>query len=156
MKVIYNHLPHGGVGNQPDTIVVHCMAEYLLDPHPVDAIAFLDRIKLSAHAIVKPNGNVHVCRDDDETAWHARGHNQDSLGIEFLVPGEHDYVSFIERIKTPYVTPEAWDAGVECVRRWIDTYDIGTVIRHSTLSPGRKVDPGAGFNWDRFVEEIYA
>lgn len=155
--IINRHLEHGGnKRNEPSRIVVHCMAEYILDPDPIHAPDFLDAYKLSAHALVAPNGDIYLCRDDDERAWHARGYNTDSLGIEFLVEGEHTYATFVEAIKTQYITTAQWEAGVEAVRSWVDAYEISInrIDRHSDLSPGRKVDPGEGFPWTDFLNRL--
>lgn len=132
------------------------MAEYIKDPDPIHAPTFLEQYKLSAHALITPSGDTILCRDDDQRAWHARGYNTDSLGIEFLVEGEHDYASFVEKIKSPYLSVMQFDAGIEAVRSWIDAYDISInrIDRHSDLSPGRKVDPGAGFPWKIFLERL--
>lgn len=153
----HTHLNHGGDSiNNPKRIVVHCMGEFIVDPEPKHAPDFLDEYKLSAHALVAPNGDIYLCRDDDERAWHARGYNTDSLGIEFLVEGEHTYATFIEAIKTQYLTTDQWEAGITAVRSWIDAYDISinAIDRHSDLSPGRKVDPGEGFPWQDFLNRL--
>lgn len=154
----YSPLEAGNKNNRPKMIVVHSMGEFLLDPHPIHATDFLEKIKLSAHALVAPSGDIYICRDDDQGAYHAKGYNTDSLGIEFLVAGHHDYGSFLETIKTDWVTDEQWDAGVQAVRYWMESYDIPIhkVVRHSDISPGRKVDPGVGFKWDKFKEAISA
>lgn len=150
------HLSHGGKDiNRPELIVIHSMGEYVLDgEHRDHAVKFLDRYGLSAHALGAPDGGIYRCRSAGEIAWHARGHNTNSLGYEFLVEGEHDYASFIERIKTPYVTDAQFKAGVEQVREWIDLFGIKRVVRHSDLSPGRKVDPGTGFPWQEFLSVL--
>jgi N-acetyl-anhydromuramyl-L-alanine amidase AmpD len=138
-------------------IIVHSMGEFLLDPQPIHATDFLEKLGLSAHVLVSPNGDLYLCRDDDQVAWHAKGYNKDSLGIEFLVPGHHNYGSFIETIKSPWVKEEQWAAGVKAVRAWVEAYDIAPsrLLRHSDVSPGRKVDPGAGFDWERFTNQVY-
>ena len=149
---------NGSSRNSPRRIVVHSMAEFLMDPQPIHATDFLEKIGLSAHALIDPRGVVFVCRDEDEGAYHAKGYNQNSLGLEFLVPGHHTYGSFLEEIKSDnWLTQAAWEAGVTCVRRWCHTYDIprDKVFRHSDLSPGRKVDPGSGFKWDKFLDEVF-
>ncbi len=130
------------------------MGEYIIDPEPIHAPDFLDKYKLSAHALVKPNGDIYICRDDDEVAWHARGHNTDSLGIEFLVEGEHTYATFLDKIKTPYLSVMQLDAGIEAVKTWLASYPIEELVRHSDISPGRKVDPGDGFPWSDFLKEV--
>lgn len=155
MALIDYPLEHGGKRlNKPNRIVIHSMAEYIKDPDPVHASEFLRNYKLSAHALVAPNGDLYLLRDDDQRAWHARGFNKNSLGLEFLVEGEHDYGSFIEAIKQPFVTTAQWEAGVEAVRNWLSAYDIEHLDRHSDLSPGRKVDPGAGFHWQDFLTRV--
>lgn len=130
------------------------MGEYLLDPDPVHAQAFLAKYKLSAHLLVAPDGDVYVCRDEDRRAWHARGFNTNSLGVEFLVEGEHNYGTFLEAIKQPYITTAQWESGVDAVRSWVDTYNITEVLRHSDVSPGRKLDPGEGFPWQDFLNRL--
>jgi len=144
--------------NKPRRIIVHSMAEFILDPNPIHATDFLEKLGLSAHALVDPKGDIFLCRDDDQIAWHAKGYNRDTLGIEFLLKGHHDYGSFIEAIKSPWTTVSQWTAGVDAVRSWVAAYDIPreNVVRHSDLSPGRKVDPGAGFNWDEFLNTVFS
>ena len=150
-------LEAGNKHNKPKMIVVHYMGEFITDPYPIHAQDFLAKLGLSAHALICPNGDVIVCRCDDEGAYHARGYNTDSLGVEFLVQGNHDYTSFIETIKTDYVTAAQWDAGVEVVKNWATAWNIPKekVVRHCDISPGRKVDPGTGFKWTEFQNKIF-
>lgn len=152
----YEPLEAGNRHNNPKMIVVHAMGEFLLDPNPIHASDFLAKLGLSAHALVEPNGDITICRDDDQGAYHARGYNTDSIGIEFLVEGHHNYETFLEMIKTDYVTDAQWVSGVQAVRNWMHGHDIpvSKVVRHSDISPGRKVDPGKGFKWSKFLTEI--
>ena len=144
-----------GAGSQtPKRIVVHCMAEYL-DTEPTDfhTVDFLRKSGISAHAFVTPSGVVVRSRRDDQGAWHAKSFNTDSLGVEFLVPGVHTYATFLDRIKTRYLTKAQYASGVELVRQWRSDHDIENVDRHSDLSPGRKLDPGRGFPWTQFLSD---
>lgn len=154
MNIINRHLSHGAEKNNPNLIVIHAMGEYISDPNPMLAVDFLDKLGLSAHALILPNCDVMICRRPDQGAYHARGFNTDSLGLEFLVEGDHDYESFIKSIKKPYLAKGQLEAGVELVRHWEKMYNINKVVRHSDLSPGRKVDPGRGFPWDKFINEV--
>jgi len=155
MNVIERPLPKGNKYNNPKMIVVHAMAEYLHTKEGlVFAPDFLEKIGLSAHALIIPNGDVMICRPDNKGAYHARGFNTDSLGVEFLVRGVHDYGSYISEIKKDYVTDAQYEAGSELVRQWVNDHSIKTIARHSDISPERKVDPGAGFHWDEFLEMI--
>lgn len=154
--IIHHPLEAGADRQTPKKIVVHSMGEFILDPKPIHASDFLAKLGLSAHALVCPDGDIYVCRDDDEGAYHARGYNRNSLGIEFLVEGHHNYASFIEKIKSPFVTEDQLKAGIEAVKSWVRAYDIPRekILRHSDISPGRKVDPGAGFPWGDFLDEV--
>ena len=141
--------------NAPSRIIVHCMAEFLdLDPKDMSAYDFLISQGLSAHILVTPGGTCIRMLNDGAVGAHAKGHNQNTLGIEFLVPGVHTYGSFLERIKKPYVTEAQYTTGVLQVCEWMDTYGIDSAERHSDISPGRKFDPGDGFPWNDFLEDI--
>ena len=156
--IINAHIPYGGGKQRPTEIIVHCMGEHIQNeknPEVYDhAVAFLNEYKLSAHALIAPNGDIYRCRFDEEQAWHARGHNKNTLGIEFLVEGEHDYGSFVDTIKRPYLTKLQMESGLLMVKDWLQLHDIKSIKRHSDISPGRKVDPGAGFPWDHFLGKL--
>lgn len=151
--IVNSHLAHpmNGRLQLPDTIIVHSMGEFILDQH---AVGFLGSIKLSAHSLIGPDGTNYICREDTETASHAKGFNKNSLGIEFLVPGKHNYASFLEAIKHDYVTGQAYEAGLNQIKQWLRDWPIKTISRHSDVSPERKVDPGTGFPWQRLMNDI--
>lgn len=156
MAIIQARLRKGNRYNNPKLIVVHAMGEFIKDPEPTHAVRFLQNYGLSAHALIASDGDVYICRDPSQGAYHARKFNTNSLGIEFLVAGEHDYASFVSTIAANgWVSPSQWNAGIEVVRGWMKDYTITEVVRHSDISPGRKVDPGAGFPWDKFRARIY-
>ncbi len=158
MNIRYDMLEHGSLGNNPKMIVVHAMGELINNGKKIQpARDFLDEYELSAHVLAEPNGDLIVCRSEDQVAWHARGYNQNSLGIEILVPGEHNYGSFLKAIKkTNWATDEQMQSAAEQIAEWQHIYhiNIDKVVRHSDLSPDRKVDPGSGFNWVAFQKLI--
>jgi len=149
------HNPNGPKKNKPNRIIVHAMSEYLVeDGEALHASDFLEKHGLSAHALVTPDGEIITCRYDDEGAWHAKGYNTDSLGIEFLVEGLHTYTEFLEAMKTNYVTSSQWNAGVDHIIHWVENHPIERIDRHSDVDPARKFDPGQGFDWERFMAEF--
>jgi len=139
----------------PDTIVIHAMGEFIAgNEWNNHAVHYLNSIGLSAHSLIAPDGTNYRCRNDNESAYHAAGFNTNSLGLEFLVPGQHSYMSFLEAIKHNYITDEQYEAGVLQVREWIDLWPIKKIVRHSDISPERKVDPGVGFPWQQFLNDL--
>lgn len=135
-------------------VIMHAMGEYIGNQYAPD---FLDSIKLSAHVLVTPSGSIIKCREDTEVAWHAKGFNSNSLGVEFLVPGHHDYGTFLDTIAQPgWLTPEQFDAGVNLVAAWAYKYGLNgdQLVRHSDIDPDRKKDPGAGFPWEELRSKV--
>ena len=151
------HLPKGLKHNQPKKIVLHTMAEFInYDGEDMYAPYFLRKIGLSAHSLITPIGQEILCRYPTEGAYHAKGHNTDSLGLEFLMQGVHTYESFLETLKTPYLSAAAFDKGVEVVKGWMDKFDIPIeeVVTHQEIDPDRKYDPGTGFPLEEFKNEL--
>jgi N-acetyl-anhydromuramyl-L-alanine amidase AmpD len=149
-------ITYGGGPQAPRRIIIHVMGEFIRD---VDkdyyAPDWLKKLKLSAHAMATPSGVILHCHNEKLIAWHAKGYNTDSLGIEFLVPGIHTYDTLIEATKTPYLSEVQYQAGVEQIRTWMHDFGITQVDRHSDVDPKRRwFDPGAGFPWERFQTDI--
>ena len=155
MRVAGIPLPKGAADQTPQRIVIHSMGEFI-DTATDDfhAVEFLRHIGLSAHAFITPSGVVIRSRKDEQGAYHAKGYNTDSLGVEFLVPGLHTYGSFVDAIAVEYLTDAQYTAGVALVQEWLDNHTIMHVDRHSDLRPSRKVDPGAGFPWEKFRADV--
>jgi len=151
MNVIKRYSGIGGGIQTPDTLVIHAMSEYI---NGMYADEFLSSMGLSAHFLLKPNGEFIKLRKTTEVAWHAKGFNTNSIGIEVLVEGSHTYDTFLEKIKTDWVKPEQYKALIEMSNGIIEHYDIENVVRHSDLSPERKKDPGDGFKWQYFKDQL--
>ena len=141
----------------PVKVIVHSMAEFIeYEGETLHAYDFLKKIGLSAHALICPDGTVIRCREDDQGGYHARGFNKDSLGVEILVHGKHDYGSFINTIKKPYMTFDQHCACVELLRDWCSNHDIVSIDRHSDIDKERKKDPGLGCPWKQILIDVKA
>jgi len=153
MKVIKRYSGIGGGVQLPTRLIIHSMSEIIDDKH---ASAFLQGVKLSAHFLIEVNGDVMKLRKTHEVAWHARSHNTNSIGIEVLVKGEHTYQSFLDDIQTDWVFHEQYDSLIELSKNIQEYYDISKedVVRHSDIDPGRKFDPGTGFDWDHLQKHL--
>lgn len=100
-------------------------------------------IQVSAHFLVRRQGDLVQFVDTGERAWHAgesswRGRpncNDYSIGIELEgLEGE--------RFEAPQYAVLA--QLIESLGR---RYPIESVAGHEQVAPGRKADPGAGFDW---------
>lgn len=154
--VLNKSLPNGAKYQTPHKIILHSMGEYILfdSGEKKHAYDFLKSIGLSAHALICPDGTVIRCREDNQGAWHAKGFNRGSLGVEFLVKGAHTYGSFKKAIKKPYITFEQHVAGVELLRDWCSSYTITSIEEHRSISPKRKYDLGDGFPLQQFLQDV--
>jgi N-acetylmuramoyl-L-alanine amidase len=142
---------HGGM--KPDMIVLH----YTGMESASAACAWLRDPKsgVSCHYLVDEEGVVVQMVDEEMRAWHAglsswRGAsdiNTRSIGIEIQNPGHSQgYPDF----------PDAQMAGVIMLCHDIlGRHEIPSrnIVAHSDVAPGRKVDPGEKFSWDRLHQK---
>lgn len=157
MQSFWRKNPNGG-GHQPypDTLIIHAMSEFVIgnDGKVRHATEHLEHDGTSVHAMVTPSGDIIRTRPDNRVAYHCRGHNVNSLGVEVLVAGAYDWGTFVERIKREYVKPDQFDCLVDFVRGWRGVHPtIKHIKRHSDINPN-KPDVGAGFHWERFLKEV--
>jgi len=160
---------------QPKGIILHSMAEYLVyNGKKMYAKEFLKELKLSVHGFIKPNGEYDKMIETPGKAFHAgkslhegvSGLNSHYLGVELLVPGQHDFSSFSKAINTPGTyTQEQFDTTVKVFKFWMDKYNIpaSKVVRHSDVSGDHvrgkgkgKTDPGSAFDWQAFQAALVA
>ena len=136
-------------GLAPDMIILH----YTGMASGPEAEAWLANpvSEVSSHYVVRENGTVVQMVPEAARAWHAgagswagKGDiNSHSIGIE-IINGGHDYG-----------LPAFPDAQIEAVialcgdiaARW--GIAPQRILGHSDTAPGRKVDPGERFPWDR-------
>lgn len=156
MNIIDYPLSKGALAQSPNRVIVHAMAEYLFHEGKWrHATEFLEMIGLSAHILISPNGDIYKCRDNTQGAYHAKGHNEDTLGVEWLVEGEHSYESFLAAIQKPYLTDIQFNNGCEYIRKeWVKGLALLHHLKHSRVDPKRKFDPGDGFPWIEYLTEI--
>lgn len=120
--------------------------------------AALDRLcdpdhDVSAHYLIDEDGTIYRLVADEKRAWHAGASywrsetdvNSASLGIELVNPGhEFGYRPF----------PDAQiSALIQLSSDLIAKYQIPAagVVGHSDIAPGRKMDPGELFPWERLA-----
>ncbi|WP_018699580.1 N-acetylmuramoyl-L-alanine amidase [Amorphus coralli] len=139
-------------GVRPSLVILH----YTGMPSAEGALSWLcdPASRVSSHYFIFEDGRIVQSVDEADRAWHAgvsgwhaiRNVNAASIGIEIANPGhDHGYVDFP-------------DDQIEAVRglvlRIMGRWGIPgrNVIGHSDVAPGRKIDPGERFPWERLAQ----
>lgn len=146
MSLSPNHGPRRG-GAVPDIIVLHYTA--MADWHGARDWLCNPEAQVSAHYIISPQGEVVPLVEEDQRAWHAGAGrwgdiedvNSRSIGIELSNDGASPFAAALMDAL------EGLLAGI--MERW--AIPAARVIAHSDLAPGRKIDPGARFDWARLA-----
>ena len=113
----------------------------------------IDGMKVSAHVLIKRNGEVIQFVPFNKRAWHAgvssyKGKNDCnnfSIGIE-LEGSDDDIFEDIQYDQLSLITSLL-----------ITEYDLITkdnIKGHSDIAPERKTDPGVLFDWDRYLTNV--
>lgn len=147
-----------------DLLVIHAMAEWVIDGsglyhHCTDYLHY--EAGLSVHAFCLPDGRIVESVDPDLVAYHAREYNGCSVGIEVVVEGGHDIRSLMERMNDT-VHPPYTRAQYESCAWWLRQQarrfglSFSHIKRHAELAPGRKMDPGPAFDWQRLRDAFEA
>lgn len=107
----------------------------------------LDGLRVSSHFLISRRGGLTQFVSCDDRAWHAgvscllerSACNDFSIGIE-MVGDEHH--RFTERQYGRLATT------VAALRR---RYRLRFAVGHADIAPGRKIDPGPYFDWQRVL-----
>ncbi|WP_179380123.1 N-acetylmuramoyl-L-alanine amidase [Jannaschia marina] len=145
-----NHGARRGGVSVPDLIVLHYTA---MTGGPEPAIKRLcdPATEVSCHYVVGERGDIARLVPDDRRAWHAGAGrwgescdvNSRSLGIELSNDGASPF---------PGAQMDALEAllGDLMARHGIEAKGV---IGHSDCAPGRKIDPGPRFDWQRLARQ---
>jgi AmpD protein len=144
-------------------IVVHCISlppaqfggSYIdqlfcnqLNPDEHPYFRKIYQAKVSAHLLIKRNGELTQYVAFNQRAWHAgvsdyqgrKKCNDYSIGIE------------LEGIETQEYTDEQYTQLNLVIKTLLNDYpglSRHAIVGHSDVAPGRKTDPGDSFNWDK-------
>ncbi|HYL90514.1 MAG TPA: 1,6-anhydro-N-acetylmuramyl-L-alanine amidase AmpD [Burkholderiales bacterium] len=121
-----------------------------LDPSAHPYFRRLAGLKVSSHFLIRRNGELVQFVAVKRRAWHAgvsswRGRsrcNDFSVGVE--LEGTDD---------GPF-TPAQYARLARLVRRLKSTLPLREIAAHSDIAPGRKTDPGPGFDWPRLLASL--
>ncbi|MDQ7744979.1 1,6-anhydro-N-acetylmuramyl-L-alanine amidase AmpD [Hydrogenophaga pseudoflava] len=107
-------------------------------------------LEVSTHFFLRRDGHTVQFVDADRRAWHAgvscwRGRercNDDSIGIE------------LEGLEGQTFEDAQYQALTRLCRQLAGRYPITHIAGHEHIAPGRKLDPGSGFDWARLQREL--
>jgi len=118
------------------------------DAHPY--FAQIRDLQVSSHFYIRRDGVLWQFVSADDRAWHAgashyRGRHQcndDSIGIE------------LEGLEGETFEDAQYAQLAHLCRDLHRHYPIAHVAGHEHIAPGRKHDPGPGFDWDRLKSTL--
>lgn len=107
-------------------------------------------LKVSAHFFVRRDGQIIQFVSCLQRAWHA------GVSTWQDVPRCNDYAIGIELEGSDFVTfDDAQYTALQTLTRILRaSYDFSGIAGHSHISPGRKTDPGAHFDWLRYLGSL--
>ncbi|QHJ13321.1 1,6-anhydro-N-acetylmuramyl-L-alanine amidase AmpD [Paraglaciecola mesophila] len=139
--------------NQFDTPYIEDFFAGKLDPKAHPYFQKIHEMRVSAHCVIKRDGELIQFVPFDERAWHAglssfQGRqrcNDYAIGVE-LEGADH----------IPY-TKQQYTALLKLSQILMHTYPkitLGRIVGHNDIAPGRKTDPGVAFDWQRFRQGL--
>lgn len=156
------------VGAVVDVLVLHCISlppgeyggpyiEHLfcnrLDPSVHSYFAGICDMRVSSHFLIRRDGRLVQFVPTHKRAWHAgrsrfRGQenvNDFSIGVELEGTDDSSFTDAQYAALTDLT---------EILRSVYPKIRKSNLVGHSTVSPGRKTDPGSGFDWVRYLRGL--
>ena len=132
-------LPPGEYGGQE----VQQLFTTTLDWNAHPYFTQIEGVQVSSHFYIRRNGELWQFVACDQRAWHAgqsryRGRdncNDDSVGIE------------LEGLEGDAFEPAQYETLADLCAAIAQHYPVEHIAGHEHIAPGRKHDPGAGFEW---------
>lgn len=118
------------------------------DAHPY--FASIRNMQVSAHFLIRRDGSLLQFVSCDKRAWHAgvshyRGRdncNDDSIGIE------------LEGLEGDTFEVAQYDTLSVLCTQLVEKFPIAHIAGHEDVAPGRKFDPGTGFDWQLLQDKL--
>lgn len=110
----------------------------------------MEGLRVSSHFFIRRDGELWQFVDCDQRAWHAgvshyRGRdncNDHSIGIE------------LEGLETERFEPSQYETLASLAAALLQRYPITHIAGHEDVAPGRKLDPGPGFDWSELRKSL--
>jgi N-acetyl-anhydromuramoyl-L-alanine amidase len=119
------------------------------DTHPY--FQEIAHLQVSAHLLIRRDGQIHQYVPFDKKAWHAgvssfcgvADCNVYSIGVE-LEGCDSDPFTASQYEQLALVTAE--------LQKVYPAITAQRIVGHSDIAPGRKTDPGPCFNWEKYKQ----
>ena len=146
--------------DKPDCIILH----YTGMASASDALLWLANplSEVSCHYFVFEDGRIWQMVPENRRAWHAgrsswhgeTDMNSRSIGIEIVNFGHDLSIPGPLPPPGPPFPEEQIDAVITLVRDIATRWNIpqSRILAHSDIAPGRKIDPGETFPWERLAD----
>ncbi|MGY4677420.1 1,6-anhydro-N-acetylmuramyl-L-alanine amidase AmpD [Pasteurella sp. P03HT] len=145
----YISLPPEQFGGQ----AIHDFFQGKLDPHAHPYFAEIYQMRVSAHCLIDRQGKITQYVNFNDRAWHAgqsefQGRekcNDFAIGIELEGSNAHPF------------TEKQYQALIQLTQQIMVAYPRITperIVGHCDVSPGRKIDPGQYFHWDKYLMHL--
>ena len=129
---------------------IHRLFHNRLDPAAHVEFGPLQGLEVSAHFLIRRDGQLVQFVSCDRRAWHAgrsawagRGNCNDfSIGIE------------LEGLEGLTFEPAQYVILRRLLRSIRRHYPVRSLVGHEHIAPGRKSDPGPGFDWRSLRREL--
>ncbi len=124
-----------------------------LDPKAHDYFAEIADLRVSAHCLIERGGKIIQFVSFDDRAWHAgvsswhgrENCNDFSIGIELEGCNDDNFEPVQYQVLAQLVI---------ALRKQYPDISGQALCGHSDIAPGRKTDPGPGFDWDKLSTEL--
>jgi len=154
LLVIHNiSLPAGQFTKDPQNSYVDALFCGTLDTTAHPDFVDLQGVRVAAHCVIWRNGQIFQYVPFAKRGWHA--------GLSFFEGRErcNDFSIGIELEGTdniPY-TEQQYTSLVQLTQYLLQQYPAITldrIVGHCDIAPGRKTDPGAAFDWQRYKQAL--
>lgn len=161
MKIV--NYPSVNFNERPTGCAVDCVVLHYTDVASIkETLDILTDPKreVSSHYVIDEDGTIYRLVEDEKRAWHAGPSNwlgrdnvnHFSIGIELQNGGYH--AGYALTGVWPAFANAQIDALKQLLRQLIKKFGIepNRIIGHEDIAPGRKIDPGPAFPWDKLQE----
>ena len=124
-----------------------------LDPNAHPYFQEIAHIRVSAHCLINRKGEITQYVNFNDRAWHAgisnfQGKekcNDFAIGIE------------LEGSNNQPFTPEQYESLIQltlAIQKAYPKISNERIVGHCDIAPGRKIDPGQFFNWEKYLSSL--